>query len=91
MKVIGLTGTMGSGKEVVRYILEKSFETISVRLSDLLDYSILKKKKVIKVKFFASAVGDHKKELFNKLQNLVPCRIVHKVGFVVIVERLNRQ
>jgi len=53
--------------------------------------STLKKKKVIKIKFFASAVGDHKKELFNKLENQVPCRIVHKVGFVVIVERLGRQ
>lgn len=52
--------------------------------------TVLKRKKVIKIKFFATAVGDHKKELFSKLENMVPCKIVHKVGFVAIIERLGR-
>ena len=44
MKVIGLTGTIGSGKDVVRETLEKKFDTVSVRLSDLLDTNELKKR-----------------------------------------------
>lgn len=44
MKIIGLTGTIGSGKDIVREILEKKFDTVSVRLSDLLDTNELKKK-----------------------------------------------
>ena len=43
MKVIGLTGTIGSGKDIVREMLEKKFDTVSVRLSDLLETSALKK------------------------------------------------
>ena len=50
--------------------------------------SVLKRKKVIKIKFFASAVGDHKKALFEQLEMRVPCIVVHKVGFVVIIERI---
>lgn len=44
MKVIGLTGTIGSGKDVAREILEKKFTIVSVRLSDLLETNALKKK-----------------------------------------------
>ena len=43
MKVIGLTGTIGSGKDIVREMLEKKFNTVSVRLSDLLEINSLKK------------------------------------------------
>lgn len=43
MKVIGLTGTIGSGKDVVREILERKLNTISVRLSDFLETDVLKK------------------------------------------------
>lgn len=64
MKVIGLTGTIGSGKEVVRYILEKSFETISVRLSDLLDYSILKKKKMTITRNMQQDLGDQVRQKY---------------------------
>ncbi len=43
MKVIGLTGTLSSGKEVVREILEKNTNSYSVVLSSLLKEDILKK------------------------------------------------
>lgn len=43
MKVIGLTGTIGSGKEVVREILEKNTNSYSVVLSSLLKEDALKK------------------------------------------------
>lgn len=43
MKVIGLTGTLSSGKEVVREILEKNTSSYSVVLSSLLKEDTLKK------------------------------------------------
>ncbi|MBI2545491.1 MAG: AAA family ATPase [Candidatus Aenigmarchaeota archaeon] len=58
MKVIGLTGTIGAGKEVVREMLEKTFETTSVRLSDLLDYSVLNKKKINVTRKIQQDLGD---------------------------------
>lgn len=46
MKVIGLTGTIGSGKEVVRELIEKSTSSYSVVLSSLLKEDALKKQKI---------------------------------------------
>lgn len=46
MKVIGLTGTIGAGKDIARDLLEKKFGVASVRLSDVIDISALKKRKV---------------------------------------------
>lgn len=43
MKVIGLTGTLSSGKEVVREIIEKNTSSYSVVLSSLLKEDALKK------------------------------------------------
>ncbi len=44
MKVVGLTGTIGSGKEVVKEFLEKNFNTATVTLSSLLkEESLIKK------------------------------------------------
>lgn len=43
MKVIGLTGTIGSGKEIVREIIEKNMNAYSVVLSSLLKEDALKK------------------------------------------------
>lgn len=43
MKVIGLTGTIGSGKEIVREIFEKNANSYSVVLSSLLKEDALKK------------------------------------------------
>lgn len=58
MKVIGLTGTIGSGKDVVREILEKKFNTVSVKLSDLLDQAILKKKGIATTREIQQDSGD---------------------------------
>jgi dephospho-CoA kinase len=44
MKVIGLTGTMGSGKEVVKDFLIKKFNCYYVTLSDVIRGEIEKKK-----------------------------------------------
>ena len=49
----------------------------------------LKKKKIIKIKFLSSAITGNKKALATQLENRVPCHVVHKVGFVVIVERVS--
>ncbi len=46
MKVIGLTGTMASGKETVRDIIEKNTNSHSVILSSLLKEDALKKQKI---------------------------------------------
>lgn len=43
MKVIGLTGTIGSGKEIVRELFEKNNNSYSVVLSSLLKEEALKK------------------------------------------------
>lgn len=43
MKVVGITGTIGAGKEVVKEFLEKNFNSATVTLSSLLkDESLLK-------------------------------------------------
>lgn len=43
-KVIGLTGTIGSGKDVVREYLKKKFNCVHVKLSDVLRNEMEKKK-----------------------------------------------
>lgn len=43
MKVIGLTGTFASGKEIAREVIEKNFNSYSVVLSSLLKEDALKK------------------------------------------------
>ncbi len=50
--------------------------------------TIMKKKKVIKVKFLASAIKGNKKELAKELAEKTNTRIVHTVGFIVVLERL---
>ncbi len=48
----------------------------------------LKKKKIIKVKFLPAAVTDNKKALAKELAQKVNAKIIHQVGFVVVLERL---
>ncbi len=47
--------------------------------------SMLKKKKIIKVKFLPSAVKGNKNELFKELAEKTNSKIIHKVGFVVVL------
>jgi len=49
---------------------------------------LLKKRKVIKVKFLASAIKDNKKELVKELVEKAHARVIHKVGFIAVLERL---
>lgn len=49
---------------------------------------LLKKRKVIKVKFLASAIKDDKKELIKELVEKTRAKVLHKVGFIVVLERL---
>lgn len=49
---------------------------------------IIKKKKAIKVKFLASAIHGNKKQLAKELAEKTNTRIVHTVGFIVVLERL---
>lgn len=58
MKVIGLTGTIGSGKDVAREILEKKFNARAIKLSDLLDYSALKKQGIKITRKIQQDLGD---------------------------------
>jgi len=58
MKVIGLTGTIGSGKDIVREMLEKKLDTVSVRLSDLLETSALKKMGIKVTREMQQNLGD---------------------------------
>ncbi len=65
--------------------------------------TMIRKKRVIKVRFLPSAIHDHgeqsspgpahkfagdKKELVKELAERTKTRIVHKVGFVVVLERI---
>ena len=50
--------------------------------------SILKKKKIAKVKFLPSAIMGNKKELFKELAEKTRSKIIHKVGFIVILEKV---
>ncbi len=64
MKVIGLTGTIGSGKDIVREILEKKFNTVSVRLSDLLKTDVLKKKGIKITRDMQQNLGDELRQKY---------------------------
>ncbi|MBI2546929.1 MAG: AAA family ATPase [Candidatus Aenigmarchaeota archaeon] len=64
MKVIGLTGTIGSGKDFVREMLEKSLGVTSVRLSDLLDTSVLKKRKITLTRNIQQNLGDELRQKY---------------------------
>ena len=47
----------------------------------------LKRKKIIKVKFLPSAIKEDKKELAKELAIRTRSKIVHRVGFVVVLSR----
>ena len=64
MKVIGLTGTICSGKDVAREILEKKFNTMSVRLSDLLETSELKKRGIKITRTMQQNLGDELRQKY---------------------------
>ncbi len=49
--------------------------------------TLLKKHKVIKARFFASAIDGNKKALSEQLANKTNSKIVHRVGFVVVLSR----
>jgi len=50
--------------------------------------ALIKKKKVIKVKFLPSAIKTDKKELVKELAEKTRTRIIHQVGFIVVLQRL---
>lgn len=47
----------------------------------------LKKHKIIKVKFLPSAIKNNKKQLAQELAEKTNTKIVHKVGFIVVLEK----
>lgn len=49
---------------------------------------LLKKRKVIKVKFLPSAIAGNKSALVNELADRARARVIHKVGFIAVLERL---
>lgn len=49
---------------------------------------LLKRKRVIKVKFLQSAIVTDKKELTDKLAKETNSRIIHRVGFIAVLERI---
>ncbi|MBI2084328.1 MAG: AAA family ATPase [Candidatus Aenigmarchaeota archaeon] len=64
MKVIGLTGTIGAGKDIVRDMLEKKFNVKSVRLSDLIETAPLKKKKIRVTRKITQNLGDELRQKY---------------------------
>jgi RNA-binding protein len=50
--------------------------------------TMIRKKRVIKVKFLPSAIKDNKKELVKELAERTRTKIVHKVGFIAVLERI---
>lgn len=48
----------------------------------------IKKKKTIKVKFLPSAIQDNKKELVKELAEKTRTKVVHKVGFIAVLEKI---
>ncbi|MEM3154852.1 MAG: YhbY family RNA-binding protein [Candidatus Woesearchaeota archaeon] len=50
--------------------------------------ALLKKRKVIKVKFLTSAIKENKKELVKELAEKAHAKVIHKVGFIAVLERL---
>ncbi len=51
----------------------------------------LKKKKVIKVKFLPSAIKDNKKELIKELAERARAKIIHAVGFIAVLSRIDKK
>lgn len=47
----------------------------------------LKKKKIIKVKFLKTGLTQDKKKMFEELAEKTESRIMHKVGFVVVLAK----
>ncbi|MBI2543489.1 MAG: AAA family ATPase [Candidatus Aenigmarchaeota archaeon] len=64
MLVIGLTGTMGAGKDIVREMLEKKFNTSSLRLSDLIDTTPFKKRNVAITRTMYQNMGDELRQKY---------------------------
>ncbi|MBI4146761.1 YhbY family RNA-binding protein [Candidatus Woesearchaeota archaeon] len=50
--------------------------------------ALLKKSKIIKVKFLPTAIQDNKKELAKQLAVRTKTKIAHRVGFTVILEKI---
>lgn len=48
----------------------------------------LKKMKIIKAKFLPTAIKENKKELIKELATRARAKVVHAVGFVVVLERI---
>jgi len=51
---------------------------------------LLKKRKVIKVKFLASAIKTDKKALVKELAERAHARIIHAVGFIAVLSRITK-
>lgn len=49
---------------------------------------LLKKRKVIKVKFLPTAIQGDKKKLVNELAERTRAKVIHKVGFIVVLEKV---
>lgn len=47
----------------------------------------IKKRKVIKVKFLASAVEGNKEELFEELAEKTNTELIHKIGFTIVLKK----
>ncbi len=77
MKVIGLTGTIGSGKEIVRDVLEKNFNSHTVVLSSLVKEDALKKQGI-------KITREIKQNLGNELRKQYGADVLAKiaVGFM---------
>lgn len=77
MKVVGLTGTIGSGKEVVKEFLEKNFNASTVTLSSLLKEDSLRKKGIL-------ITREIKQNLGNELRKQYGVEVLVKiaVGFM---------
>jgi len=48
----------------------------------------LYKKRVIKVRFLASTIKNNKKELVKELVEKTNAKVIHRVGFIVVLERV---
>ncbi len=50
--------------------------------------TLLKKRKVIKVKFLPTAITADKKELVKELAERAHARVIHRVGFIAVFEKV---
>ncbi|MBS3148010.1 YhbY family RNA-binding protein [Candidatus Woesearchaeota archaeon] len=48
----------------------------------------LRRRKIIKVKFLASAIKDDKKTLIDEIVAKTGAKLVHKVGFILVLEKV---